>query len=347
MGNAHAASWPWTSSPDPAQKLEAVVPVPSETIAPPPVAVAPVTPAQPTSAVDSTSSPVDATSSKPTLGTFEDLHKPCKELALQPYEGLRFMVNKGLSSHFQVQHTVHLNNEKSTYKFGSTFVGSQQPSPTEAYPVMIGEMSNEGNLQAQLIHQFGNRLRLKCIGQMAGPKFQSIQLGTDLFLKDSTISVVTADPDPLNGTGMLIVHYLQAITPRISMGSELLYQRGGGRQQAMLTLAGRYQTEDWQLATTLGMAGLHASFFRKANENVQVGVELEASLKTMESVTSLAYQFDLPKMNLLFRGMLTSDWTIGSSLEKKLAPLPITLNMTGTYNIKKDKVAVGLGAVLG
>ena len=61
------------------------------------------------------------------------------------------MVNKGLSSHFQVsivfvkvcihlcniifvlqvQHTVSLNNEKSTYKFASTFVGSKQYSPTE------------------------------------------------------------------------------------------------------------------------------------------------------------------------------------------------------------------------
>jgi len=45
--------------------------------------------------------------------------------------------------------------------------------------------------------------------------------------------------------------------------------------------------------------------------------------------------------------MLTSDWTVGSSFEKKLPPLPITLNLTGSYNIKKDKVAVGVGAVLG
>jgi len=56
------------------------------------------------------------------------------------------------------------------------------------------------------------------------------------------------------------------------------------------------------LAGTLGVGGLHASFLRKANENIQVGVELEASLRTLESVTTLAYQLDLPKMNLLFKG---------------------------------------------
>jgi len=90
----------------------------------------------------------------------------------------------------QVQHTIHLNNEKSAYKFGSTYVGTKQPSPTEvlfyryeikikifsssekthpylqAFPVMIGEMSNEGNLQAQLIHQLTDQCRLKCIAQV-------------------------------------------------------------------------------------------------------------------------------------------------------------------------------------
>lgn len=45
--------------------------------------------------------------------------------------------------------------------------------------------------------------------------------------------------------------------------------------------------------------------------------------------------------------MVTSEWTIGSSLEKKLLPLPVTLNINSSYNLKKDKVAVGVGATLG
>ncbi|CAK8694276.1 unnamed protein product [Clavelina lepadiformis] len=357
MGNAQAASWPWSSS-EPSKT--AVPTTPSS--APPTVPVEPPPPPPPQSAtIQSTppSIPVAAEPMAPStsdakatgkgigLGTFEELHKPCKDIALMPFDGIKFTVNKGLSSHFQVQHSVTLNNEKSSYKFGSTFVGSKQPSPTEAYPVMVGEMSNEGDLQAQFIHQIFSPVKLKCIAQTSGSKFQSLQIGADIQLKDASISMVTADPNLLEGTGMLVVHYLQAITPKLAMGSELLFQRAKHRQQAMITLAGRYQTKDWQLAATLGMAGLHTSFYRKANENVQVGVEMEASLKTMESVMTLAYQFDLPKMNLLFKGMMTSEWTVGSSLEKKLLPLPITLQLTGSYNIKKDKVSCGIGAVLG
>lgn len=290
-------------------------------------------------------SPEVSTSTNP--GTFEELHKTVKDLAMQPYEGIRFMTNKGLSSHFQVQHTLHLNNEKSAYRFGATYVGTKQLGPSEAFPVMVGEMDNEGNLQAQFIHQLSKNIKLKCIAQTQGSKLQSLQMGTDITLKDSTISLVAADPDLLNGNGMFIAHYLQGITPRLSLGSELLYQRGAGKQQAIVTFAGKYKTDDWSLAGTIGSGGLHTSFYRKANEHVQVGVELEASLRTMDSVTSLVYQVDVPKMNLLFKGILNSQWTIGSSLDKKLGPLPLSLNLSGTYNLDKDKVAVGIGAILG
>ena len=283
----------------------------------------------------------------PKVGTYEELHKACKEVAMMPFEGLRFTVNKGLSSHFQAQHTIQLNNEKSSYRMGTTYVGTKQPSPTEAFPVMVGEMDNEGNLQAQFIHLLSDWLRLKCIAQMEGSKMKSMQIGAEIPMKDANLSVVTADPDILNGNGMMIIHYLQAITPKLAIGSELLYQRGAARQQAIMALAGRYKTDNWQAALTLGSMGGHASFFRKANENVSVGVEMEASFKRWESVTTFAYQLDIPKMNLLFKGMLTSEWTVGSSIEKRLLPLPITLNLTGTYNIKQDKVSCGIGAVLG
>lgn len=36
---------------------------------------------------------------------------------------------------------------------------------------------------------------------MQGSKFESIQLGCDFTMKDSTLSIVVADPDLLNGTG--------------------------------------------------------------------------------------------------------------------------------------------------
>lgn len=47
-------------------------------------------------------------------------------------EGVRLVVNKGLSNHFQVSHTVTLSTlSDSGYRFGSTYVGSKQTGPAE------------------------------------------------------------------------------------------------------------------------------------------------------------------------------------------------------------------------
>lgn len=47
-------------------------------------------------------------------------------------EGVRLVVNKGLSNHFQVSHTVTLSTlGDSGYRFGATYVGSKQTGPAE------------------------------------------------------------------------------------------------------------------------------------------------------------------------------------------------------------------------
>lgn len=47
-------------------------------------------------------------------------------------EGVRLVVNKGLSNHFQVSHTITLSTlGDSGYRFGGTYVGSKQTGPAE------------------------------------------------------------------------------------------------------------------------------------------------------------------------------------------------------------------------
>jgi hypothetical protein len=48
------------------------------------------------------------------------------------FEGFRFTVNKGLSSHFQASHALTLSSVvPSVYKFGATYIGTKQVSPVE------------------------------------------------------------------------------------------------------------------------------------------------------------------------------------------------------------------------
>lgn len=84
------------------------------------------------------------------------------------FEGAKLMVNKGLSNHFQVSHTINLcTSSPSGYRFGATYVGTKQLSPTEAFPVILGEIDPSGNLNSNIIHQLTPQLRLKFVSQVS------------------------------------------------------------------------------------------------------------------------------------------------------------------------------------
>lgn len=111
----------------------------------------------------------DAQASLPNPGSYDECHRKCKGLEMRrslcissfvfqllhhnyavvivkpccsPFfvsevfplqmEGVRLVVNKGLSNHFQVSHTVTLSTlGDSGYRFGATYVGSKQTGPAE------------------------------------------------------------------------------------------------------------------------------------------------------------------------------------------------------------------------
>lgn len=82
------------------------------------------------------------------------------------FEGAKLMVNKGLSNHFQVSHTINLSQTTSGYRFGATYVGTRQFSPSEAFPVVLGDIDPSGNLNANIIHQFSPNIRCKFASQV-------------------------------------------------------------------------------------------------------------------------------------------------------------------------------------
>ena len=57
------------------------------------------------------------------------------ELFPQVFEGAKVIMAKGLSSHFQVSHTLTLSTfSPAGYRFGATYIGTKQISPSEVKP---------------------------------------------------------------------------------------------------------------------------------------------------------------------------------------------------------------------
>uniref|UniRef100_A0A669CZ80 Translocase of outer mitochondrial membrane 40 homolog (yeast) n=1 Tax=Oreochromis niloticus TaxID=8128 RepID=A0A669CZ80_ORENI len=249
----------------------------------------------------------DAQASLPNPGSYDECHRKCKEVFPLQMEGVRLVVNKGLSNHFQVSHTVTLSTlGDSGYRFGATYVGSKQTGPAESFPVMVGDMDNTGSLNAQVIHHLTTAVRSKIAIQTQQHKFVNWQCDMEYRGEDFTSAVTLGNPDVLVGSG-----------------------------------------ENYVATLTLGGAGVHATYYHKANDQLQVGVEFEASTRMQDTTTSFGYQLDLPKANLLFKGTVDSNWVVGATLEKKLLPLPLTLALGAFLNHRKNKFQCGFGVTIG
>ncbi|KAJ8976776.1 hypothetical protein NQ317_009695, partial [Molorchus minor] len=143
-------------------------------------------------------------------GPLEEIHTKCKNVFPTCFEGARVMLTRGLSNHFQISHTMNMSSvTPSGYRFGATYVGTKQISPSEAYPILLGDIDPSGNLNATIIHQLHPNIQAKFGAQVQNSKFQVGQLTMNYKGRDYTASCTIANPD-------------------IISGSELAYQKGPG-----------------------------------------------------------------------------------------------------------------------
>lgn len=91
----------------------------------------------------------------------------------------------------------------SGYRFGATYVGTKQISPSEAFPVLLGDIDPSGNLNAHIVHQIGQRIKAKYVTQIQNSKFVAAQLGTEYKGDDYTLSLTAENVDIINESGML------------------------------------------------------------------------------------------------------------------------------------------------
>jgi len=284
-------------------------------------------------------------------GTMEELHKKCKDVMPTNFEGAKLMIQKGISYHFQVSHTLNLcTSNSSGYRFGAIYVGTKQISPTELFPVILGDIDPAGNVNANVIHQMTPNLRCKFASQIQNSKVTAAQLTTDYKGADYTASLTIGNPNIINESGVFVGHYLQSVTKQLALGGELAYQYGPavpGGQMAVMSAAARYINGLATWSGTAGLSGVHLCYYRKASEQLQFGVEVETNFRVQEAVGTIGYQIDLPKADIVFRGMVDTNWTVAAVMEKKLQPLPFTFALSGLLNHTKNQFKLGVGLVIG
>ncbi|XP_007467199.1 PREDICTED: mitochondrial import receptor subunit TOM40B isoform X3 [Lipotes vexillifer] len=219
----------------------------------------------------------------PNPGSFDELHRLCKDVFPAQMEGVKLVVNKVLSSHFQTQQAKFL-----TWQFDGEYRGD-----------------------------------------------------------DYTATLTLGNPDLIGESVIMVAHFLQSLTHRLVLGGELVYHRRPGEEGAILTLAGKYSAVHWVATLNVGSGGAHASYYHKANEQVQVGVEFEANTRLQDTTFSFGYHLTLPQANMVFRGLVDSNWCVGAVLEKKMPPLPVTLALGAFLNHWRNRFHCGFTITVG
>ncbi|XP_057584725.1 mitochondrial import receptor subunit TOM40B isoform X3 [Hippopotamus amphibius kiboko] len=203
----------------------------------------------------------------PNPGSFDELHRLCKDVFPAQMEGVKLVVNKVLSSHFQVAHTVHMSAlGLPGYHLHAAYAGDWQLSPTEVFPTVVGDMDSSGSLNAQVLLLLAERLRAKAVFQTQQARFLTWQFDGEYRGDDYTATLTLGNPDLIGESVIMVAHFLQSLTHRLVLGGELVYHRRPGEEGAILTLAGKYSAVHWVATLNVGSGGAHASYYHKANE---------------------------------------------------------------------------------
>lgn len=203
-----------------------------------------------------------------------------------------------------------------------------------------GNVDNDGQLSTRANWRWSPSLVSKTQFQLGTGGQDMAQLESEYTGNDCTLNVKALNPSYLEGglTGIFVGQYMQAITPRLALGVETMWQRQALSQppDAALAWCGKYKTEDWiATAQVSANGGLNTTYWRKLSDKVQAGVDMTLSLAggpgammggplQKEGITTFGAKYDF-RMST-FRAQLDSTGKLSCLLEKRVAaPVMMTI----------------------
>ncbi|KAG9299644.1 hypothetical protein G9A89_020815 [Geosiphon pyriformis] len=277
----------------------------------------------------------------PNPGTYESLHREVKTTFLTNhlFDGGRGDLTKVLSPNFQVSHNFSLGSTITppSYSFGAAYVG------TKAF--LHGTIDTDGHLTARTNYAWNAKNVSKIQAQLSStPGHSLLQLEQDYQGPDFSINFKTLNPSPVESSGIFIFSYLQSITKKLALGTELVYQRPSQEvEETNKSLVAKYSSSDYIATLQWNSVGtLIASYYQKINEKVDFGTELQiiAAQGRREAMCTFGGKFDFRAAT--FRGQVDTSGRVSVVLEEKIAP-GFSFIITGDIEHSKSTSRFGVG----
>jgi mitochondrial import receptor subunit TOM40 len=176
-----------------------------------------------------------------------------------------------------------------------------------------------------------------------------VSLENDYTGADFSASLKAINPNLLEGgiTGMVMASYLQAVTPKLSLGIDAFWNRPAMAYPPELNVsyAARYKAADWmacgQVIPDRGV--LEASYWRRLTDKVETGINCNLAFAGMgpggpmggpqkEGSVTIGAKYDFRAAS--FRAQVDNQGKVACLLEKMIAP-PIRLTFSGEIDHKQ------------
>ncbi|KAH8898494.1 hypothetical protein GQ53DRAFT_418204 [Thozetella sp. PMI_491] len=268
------------------------------------------------------------------------------------FAGLKADLTKAFSLNplFQVSHQFAMGERLNPYTFAAMYGTSKV--------FLQGNVDNDGNLSTRFNYRWGASTVSKTQFQISpGGSQDMAQFEHEYTGSDFTASLKAINPSFLDGgvTGIFIGHYLQSVTPKLSLGLETVWQRVGLSQgpEANVSYVGKYKSDDWIATAQLQPQGaLNTSYWRKLSDSVQAGVDMTLTIVPAasgmmgglsfqkEGLTTFGAKYDF-RMST-FRAQIDSKGKLSCLLEKRVAA-PVTMTFAADVDHFSQQAKIGVG----
>ncbi|KAL5119833.1 translocase of outer mitochondrial membrane [Pleosporales sp. CAS-2024a] len=290
-------------------------------------------------------------------GTVENIAREVQRdvfLNNSSFSGLRAELTKAFSAAplFQVAHSLSMGS---------------QLQPPYSYMVLYGSPSvfMQGSLDNDL--QFSGRFNRRWTAAFVTKtavqitsQGNMVSLENDYTGADFSASLKAVNPSLLDGgiTGMLMASYLQAVTPRLSLGLDAFWSRPTTAYPPELNVsyAARYRAADWmacgQIIPDRGV--LEASYWRRLTDKVETGINCNLAFAGIgpggpmvgpqkEGNVTIGAKYEFRQSS--FRAQIDNQGKVSCLLEKLIAP-PIRVTFSGEIDHKHNAAKLGLAVAI-
>jgi len=293
-------------------------------------------------------------------GTVENIAREVQRdvfLNNSSFSGLRAELTKAFSAAplFQVAHSLSLGSELMPPYSYMVLYGSPRV-------FMQGNLDNEMQFSGRFNWRWTSAFVTKTAVQLTS-QGNMVSLENDYTGADFSASLKAVNPSILDGgvTGMLMASYLQAVTPRLSLGIDAFWSRPAMAYPPELNVsyAARYKAAEWmacgQIIPDRGV--LEASYWRRLTDKVETGINCNLAFAGIgpggpmagpqkEGNVTIGAKYDFRQSS--FRAQIDNQGKVSCLLEKMIAP-PIRVTFSGQIDQKKpiaDAAKIGLAVAI-